>query len=65
MHPPFVHMQVADCCGFLMEVVMVESWPLETRPSLQAAAALHGSLMITHGTLAASAVPLLIPRYFK
>ncbi|MPC44448.1 Cyclin-A2 [Portunus trituberculatus] len=56
---------VNDCCGFLMEVVMVESWPLETRPSLLAAAALHGALMVVYGTLAASAVPLLMPKYFN
>lgn len=48
-----------------MEVVLVESWPLETRPSLLAAAALHGALMIIYGTLAASAVHLLMPKYFK
>ncbi|XP_050725857.1 uncharacterized protein LOC127003364 isoform X2 [Eriocheir sinensis] len=56
---------ITDCCDFLMEVVLVESWPLETRPSLLAAAALHGALMIIHGALAASAVPLLMPKYFS
>lgn len=62
--PSFL-LQVVTLCGFLVEVVLVEAWPLETRPSLLAAAALHAALSIIHGALAAHAVSILMPAYFR
>ncbi|XP_068218650.1 G2/mitotic-specific cyclin-B-like isoform X1 [Palaemon carinicauda] len=56
--------RVLDCANFLMETVLVEVWPMETRPSLLAAAALFGSLRITYSAMASNVVCTLIPAFF-
>ncbi|XP_064090529.1 uncharacterized protein LOC135204301 isoform X3 [Macrobrachium nipponense] len=56
---------VLDCANFLMETVLVEVWPLETLPSLLAAAALFGSLRIIHGAMASVALCTLMPAFFN
>ncbi|ROT69996.1 putative cyclin-B2-1 [Penaeus vannamei] len=56
---------VIDCSGFLLGIVLVEAWPLETRPSLLAAAALHGALVLVRSSLSATAVCTLMPAFFR
>lgn len=56
---------VIDCSGFLLGIVLVEAWPLETRPSLLAAAALHGALVLVRSSLSATAVCTLMPAFFS
>ncbi|XP_066974093.1 G2/mitotic-specific cyclin-B2-like isoform X2 [Macrobrachium rosenbergii] len=56
---------VLDCANYLMETVLVEAWPLETLPSLLAAAALFGSLRIIHGAMASMALSTLMPPFFS
>nr|XP_053652128.1 G2/mitotic-specific cyclin-B3-like isoform X2 [Cherax quadricarinatus] len=56
---------VAWCCGFLVESVLVEPWPLETRPSLLAAGALYGALRVLRGARAVVPLFLFMPEYFS
>ncbi|CAL4067573.1 unnamed protein product, partial [Meganyctiphanes norvegica] len=56
---------IIEASGFLLELVLVEIWPMGTRPSLLGAAALFGALWVMKDRLAASPVLTLMPEYFK
>ncbi|XP_045623465.2 uncharacterized protein [Procambarus clarkii] len=55
---------VVWCSGFLVDVVMVEEWPLESRPSLLAAGALYGALRVLRGALAVTPLCAFMPTFF-
>lgn len=67
--------KVVECAGFSLEVVMVERWPLLTRPSLLAAAAVHSATCAIHPVSSSmrdpvyctslSPIILLMPKYFR
>ncbi|KAK3890661.1 hypothetical protein Pcinc_005395 [Petrolisthes cinctipes] len=66
---------VVECAGFVLELVMIERWPLLTRPSLLAAAAVHSATSAIHPVVSSvldssvcyntlSPIILLMPTYF-
>ncbi|KAK4324659.1 hypothetical protein Pmani_004718 [Petrolisthes manimaculis] len=66
---------VVECAGFVLELVMIERWPLLTRPSLLAAAAVHSATSAIHPVISSvldssvcyntlSPIILLMPTYF-
>lgn len=56
---------IIEASGFLLELVLVEIWPMGTRPSILGAAALYGALWVLKDRLAAQPVITLMPDYFR
>jgi len=56
---------IIEASGFLLELVLVEIWPMGTRASVLGAAALYGALLVMKDRLAATAVITLMPDYFR